>query len=277
MMRIKWMQVYVFNSSRSVLVNGSPTADFKVEKGLRQGDPLSPFLFLIVAEGLTKMVNQAVELDYYKGFKVSDNLKFNILQFVDDTILVGDDNWENLWCIKYTLRNFELVSGLKVNFHKRGRNEGNNGWFSSNINSVLGNGSSINFWQEKWLGATPLCVEFPHLFRCESNKEDTIIIRGKWEGGDWEWHWNWREDLSNIDMTELSDLEGVLQGIKPNINEEDKCRWIADPSGNFSVHSCYNLLVSSSQTDMVDHNVIRALNDLWLNDIPSKIGVFGGA
>jgi hypothetical protein len=81
--------------------------------------------------------------------------------------------------------------------------------------------------------------------------------------------------LSNIDTTELSDLDGVLQGIKPNINEEDKRRWIADPSGNFSVHSCYNLLVSSNQIDMVDHNVIRALNDLWLNDIPSKIGVSG--
>jgi hypothetical protein len=51
---------------------------------------------------------------------------------------------------------------------------------------VLGNGSSINFWQEKWFGATPLCVEFPHLFRRESNKEVTIINRGKWEGGDWE-------------------------------------------------------------------------------------------
>jgi hypothetical protein len=44
----------------SILVNGSPTNDFKVSKGLRQGDPLSPFLFLIVAEGLAGMMKLAV-------------------------------------------------------------------------------------------------------------------------------------------------------------------------------------------------------------------------
>jgi hypothetical protein len=46
-----------------------------------------------------------------------------------------------------------------------GRNEGNIGWFSSNVNNVLGNGSSNNFWQEKSLGGMPLCFEFPHVFR----------------------------------------------------------------------------------------------------------------
>jgi hypothetical protein len=102
----------------SVLVNGSPTEDFIVGKGLRQGDPLSPFLFLIVAEGLTGLMSKAVESSLFHGYKVSNNISFHTLQFADDTILVGEGNWSNLWTIKTVMRSFELVSGLKVNFFK---------------------------------------------------------------------------------------------------------------------------------------------------------------
>ncbi|CAJ2670830.1 unnamed protein product [Trifolium pratense] len=102
----------------SVLVNGSPTTDFDVGKGLRQGDPLSPFLFLIVAEGLTGLMHKAVDSNRFHGYKVSNDIKFHTLQFADDTIIVGEGNWDNLWTIKTVLRSFEMVSGLKVNFFK---------------------------------------------------------------------------------------------------------------------------------------------------------------
>jgi hypothetical protein len=99
-------------------VNGSPTEDFTVGKGLRQGDPLSPFLFLIVAEGLTGLMGKAVDNGVFNGYKVGNNLLFHTLQFADDTIIMGEGNWQNLWTIKTVLRSFEIVSGLKVNFHK---------------------------------------------------------------------------------------------------------------------------------------------------------------
>ncbi|PNX66623.1 ribonuclease H, partial [Trifolium pratense] len=69
----------------SILVNGSPTADFNVGRGLRQGDPLSPFLFLIVAEGLAGLMRKAVELGKFKGYSINDDIQFQILQFADDT------------------------------------------------------------------------------------------------------------------------------------------------------------------------------------------------
>ncbi|PNX95639.1 cysteine-rich receptor-like protein kinase, partial [Trifolium pratense] len=115
---LKWMRACIFESSMSILVNGSPTADFKVGRGLRQGDPLSPFLFLIVAEGLTGLMRKAVELGKFKGYRINDDIQYPILQFADDTILMGDGSWDNFWTIKTLLRSFELVSGLKINFVK---------------------------------------------------------------------------------------------------------------------------------------------------------------
>ncbi|XP_058747108.1 uncharacterized protein LOC131620105 [Vicia villosa] len=59
---MRWMEAGVFNSNMSILVNGSPTDEFKVHRGLRQGDPLSPFLYTIVAEGLAGLVGLRVNM-----------------------------------------------------------------------------------------------------------------------------------------------------------------------------------------------------------------------
>lgn len=115
---IRWIRACVSSSSLSVLVNGSPTQDFLVQRGLRQGDPLSPFLFLLVAEGLARLVDKAVGVGVFEGFVINENLSYSLVQFADDTVLIGKPSWNNLWGLKSILRSFELVSGLKVNFIK---------------------------------------------------------------------------------------------------------------------------------------------------------------
>src|SRR4051812_12228491 len=98
-----WMRVCVFISSMSILVNGSPTKDFKVDKRSRQGDPLAPFLFLIAAKDHTGLVKKAVELDIYKSFKVHKGLELDILQYAYDTLLIGEGSWDILWSFKTIL------------------------------------------------------------------------------------------------------------------------------------------------------------------------------
>jgi hypothetical protein len=71
-----------------------------------------------VAEGLAGMMKKAVEIGKFKGFHINHSIKFQILQFADDTIIMGEGSWNNLWTIKSMLRGFELVSGLKINFVK---------------------------------------------------------------------------------------------------------------------------------------------------------------
>ncbi|XP_058732609.1 uncharacterized protein LOC131604164 [Vicia villosa] len=102
----------------SVLVNGSPTKEFAVGKGLRQGEPLSPFLFVLMTEGLTRLVKQSIMVGEFESFKIRGCCEVDIIQFADDTLLVGKGTWKHVWAVKAVLRAFELVSGLRINYHK---------------------------------------------------------------------------------------------------------------------------------------------------------------
>jgi len=103
----------------SVLVNGSPTEEFRPTRGLRQGDPLAPFLFLVVAEELAGLVRKAVKENLLRGIKVGRaEVDYYLLQFADDSLFMCEDYFSNVFTIKAILRVFELASGLKVNFHK---------------------------------------------------------------------------------------------------------------------------------------------------------------
>lgn len=111
------MRECLVTANVSVLVNGSPTEEFGVGRGLRQGDLLSPFLFLIVAEGLNILFKEAVSVGLFEGFKVW-KLSLSHLQFADDTLIIGRKCSQNVFAIKAVLQLFEVLSGLKVNFHK---------------------------------------------------------------------------------------------------------------------------------------------------------------
>ncbi|XP_058784289.1 uncharacterized mitochondrial protein AtMg01250-like [Vicia villosa] len=102
----------------SVLVNGNPTKEFKVFRGLRQGDPLSPFIFVLVTEGLTGLVRKSIEVGEFQSYSIKGACKVDVLQFADDTLIVGDGNWKHVWAVRAVLRAFEVVSGLGINYHK---------------------------------------------------------------------------------------------------------------------------------------------------------------
>ncbi|GKE84092.1 hypothetical protein Tco_1557834 [Tanacetum coccineum] len=61
------------SASISVMVNGSPSKEFKLKRGLRQGDPLSPFLFLIMAEALQITILEACDKGLYKGVSLIES------------------------------------------------------------------------------------------------------------------------------------------------------------------------------------------------------------
>ncbi|XP_026383660.1 uncharacterized protein LOC113279172 [Papaver somniferum] len=114
---INWMEWCTSLAQHSLLINGSSTPKFKPQKGLRQGDSLSPFLFILVAEIFTKLMKNAVHLNMISGFSVN-SIKVSHLQFADDTLVFLDAKEEEAENLVLILQIFEAIIGLSVNFSK---------------------------------------------------------------------------------------------------------------------------------------------------------------
>jgi hypothetical protein len=101
----------------SVLVNGSPNGFFNSFRGLRQGDPLSPLLFVFVTEALSRMISVVVNGGLLESFTVG-NASFSHLLFADDTLIFCSAQSSQLRYLRSIFLLFEAASGLKVNLAK---------------------------------------------------------------------------------------------------------------------------------------------------------------
>jgi len=116
----KWIKECVGTATASVLVNGSPTYEFSLGRGLRQRDPLSPFLFILAVEGFNVLMEAMIANNLLNGYKVGshDPVVVSHLQFADDTLILCEKSWANIRAMCAILLLFEELSGLKVNFSK---------------------------------------------------------------------------------------------------------------------------------------------------------------
>ena len=114
----KWIRCImncVSTASMSILLNGSPLQPFKMEKGLRQGDPLSPYLFILVSEGLVCILKKAHDLNLIEAVSIGKakvNLKH--LQFADDTLIFAPKNSTCITNYFRILDVFAMMSGLSL-------------------------------------------------------------------------------------------------------------------------------------------------------------------
>lgn len=113
------IRVCTTTASLSLLVNGSPTKKFMMNKGLRQGCPLSPLLFNPVAEALSLVLKNATTLGMFRGARISnEGDKISHIQFADDIIIFCEPSEVKILNIRRILRGFQAAAGLKVNFNK---------------------------------------------------------------------------------------------------------------------------------------------------------------
>ncbi|KAM1655328.1 hypothetical protein ACFX2K_007610 [Malus domestica] len=114
-----WIKECISTASFSILVNGNPTGLVLSERRLRQGDPLSPYLFLLCTEGLSMLIRRGMERGALHGLCVSANgTPISHLFFADDSVLFGHASVEEARGIVEVLRTYARGSGQAVNLSK---------------------------------------------------------------------------------------------------------------------------------------------------------------
>lgn len=93
---INWVMGCISNVSFVALINGVAYPFFTRQRGLHQGCPLSPLLFLFGVEGLSQLILVAIKRGEFKGIEIAINLFITHLLFVDDILLFCDGSWGEL-------------------------------------------------------------------------------------------------------------------------------------------------------------------------------------
>lgn len=115
---INWVKSCISTPTFLVLVNGASHGFFAASRGLRQGDPLSPFLFIIIAEAL-RSINQLKENGRWKGMTITMGLDpITHQQFADDTILFVTACRTKARVIGSFLDSYCKASGQRINWRK---------------------------------------------------------------------------------------------------------------------------------------------------------------
>ncbi|XP_027170444.1 uncharacterized protein LOC113770234 [Coffea eugenioides] len=103
----------------SVLINGVPQGFFKSSRGLRQGDPISPALFVIDAEVLSRLLNSLLSSPLFSPFSVSQGCpKVTHLAYADDVVIFSSGLKRSVRLVLKALEDYSLVSGQQVNHQK---------------------------------------------------------------------------------------------------------------------------------------------------------------
>nr|GFB72301.1 RNA-directed DNA polymerase, eukaryota, reverse transcriptase zinc-binding domain protein [Tanacetum cinerariifolium] len=247
-----WIQGSLNSGKASILVNGSPTSEFQLHRRLKQGDPLAPFLFILIIESLHHSFNRVVEAGIFTGLRIDDTLAISHLFYADDAIFIGEWSKENLKGILNILNCFSLLSRMTINLKKSHiLGLGIRGSTVSEAAASLG--CSVMKTSSNYLG---IMVPKTVLNKMENLRRN--FFNGIQEGD--------RKITGGIEEHQLEHLVALLDSI---ILSNSNDRWVSDLNGDgvFRVKDVRNLLD--------EFFLPRAdVPTRWVKNIPIKVNIF---
>ena len=116
---VDWVMEMVSSPFLSTLLNGSLTSLFLSSRGIRQADAVSPFLFILAVEGLSRLIKAQAGQGRIRGLSLHKSMQNQThQQFVDDTMLMVHPSVQEVRAFKSYLVSFAKALGLEVNLEK---------------------------------------------------------------------------------------------------------------------------------------------------------------
>lgn len=112
---MQWIITCASWVSYSLVLNGEPLPYFEAKRGLRQGDPVSPLLFVVVMEYLNRLLKQATHSPHFRSHPGCKELDLNCLAFADDVLVFCKGQEVSVRLVTQALVEFEKVPGLAAN------------------------------------------------------------------------------------------------------------------------------------------------------------------
>nr|GEY40475.1 RNA-directed DNA polymerase, eukaryota [Tanacetum cinerariifolium] len=199
-----WIQECLRSSWGSVIVNGSPMKEFQFFKGLKQGDPLSPFIFILIMESLHILFQRVVDAGMFKGIVLDSSMQLSHMFYADDAVFMGQWSNLNINTIVHVLKCFHRASSLSINMSKSKiigiamnedmveqavskigcailkemdafKKQGTD--LYSFMQKKLGNGANTYFWEDVWRENMALKHKYPRLYALELNKNIDVAAK----------------------------------------------------------------------------------------------------
>ena len=158
---LKCIKACITTPSFSVAVNGELAGFFASKRGLRQGDPLSPLLFIIAMEAFSRSLYVAAQAPNFEFHPKCEGIKLTHVSFADDIFLFAGGTTSSVRVIMDELNKFENFSGLQVNKQK-------SAIFLAGISDAIRNemlnitGFSLGRSPMKYLGVPLLSTRLSH-------------------------------------------------------------------------------------------------------------------